>query len=635
MTGGVASLAASETVRDSLDVRRVYDIEGIRVIYKSPDQTIGNADIKELSSGIINTDTSIGSVIRDMPGVFLTERSKGESIVRFRGFEDRHIRVFLDGMPISDGYFGNYDLHLLSSHNVSRLFLVKGPVSHQYGFNTMGGVLNIITDNLDEENVLNANILLSSHGRTLTSLNGSYGIGRSQIYLNTAYLHVPGFVLPGKLKPIGDNVVEQGGKKRSNSGREQYSINMRYITDIAGLHTFTVASGYSYMPRKGNPPSIYDHAGNVYSKIRDWRKYNSSFSAKSNLIEALEITASSYYDQSEDTYIRYNNAFFETPLWESLIRTKTTGFHLNAEQIEGRLLQNNFGLRVERKSYERTGGPGHEAGWTRNSQSMSKFYHTIRYPAERSSFSLIVGNALSGFTHSQINDYNLFWEPQAGIVFYQGARTVSLAYGRTYQFPTMRELFGSTLGNPDLEPEKGHKVELSLYNPFSIYRYNGTLGLNLFYNRIDDLINRDRSSFYNLEKMSTYGAEMSINWSLLPALVHDYEVSYLKLDKNNSSVSLMEYPKLKLRLTHQYSLSDKFIVRFSSQWYGEALTYYREDDYFTLPSYFIHDLGMKYFYRRANLTLNINNLFDTYYEPQYGYPAAGREITLAVGLALF
>jgi iron complex outermembrane receptor protein len=624
-----------ETSSDSLEVRKVYDLDRVIFIWESPDRTIGNVNTRSIKPHTVNTEASIGDLLKDMPGLFLTEKSKGESIVRFRGFEDRHIRVFIDGMPISDGYFGNYDLHLLSANNVSQVQLIKGPVSHQYGFNTMGGILNIITDDLREENALRTRLLYSSHERVQLSLNTSYALGRSQFYLNSSFLKTPGFILPRKMNTFQENSLETEGKRRSNAEREQYNINLRYITDIAGLHTFTFTTGYSYIPEKGNPPSIYFHPDDRYSRIEKWQKKNASLAVSSSMFEGFEISASSFYDESEDTYIRFNDPLFTNPSWESLIRTNTLGLHLNVNHTKGRYLQNDFGIRFEQKGYERTGGPGYENIWVDNSQTLTKIYHTLRYPVERESFSLIAGNALSSFTHSNLNGYNHYFEPQAGLNYYFRDQSVSLAYGISYQFPTMQELFSESSGNPELKAEKAYKTEASYRSPFSLAGSKGTFNLTLFHNKVDDLIRRDRTLFYNQEKMSSYGGEVHLQWSPFPVLIHDYEISFLKLDKKNSSVQLLEYPEVKLKFNHQLALSKSINLNLSTQWYDRSYTFYRDDDFHTLPAYWIHDFGIKYLHSRFNTTLNISNLLDNYYEPQYGYPAAGREITLAIELPIF
>jgi iron complex outermembrane recepter protein len=629
------SVYGAQAAPDSLAVRKVYYLDGINVVGESLGKTIGAVDVKEFDRENVTTDTAVSNLISDMAGVFLTEKSKGESIVRLRGFEDRHIRVLVDGMPISDGYFGKYDLHMMSANNIKRINLVKGPVAHQYGFNTMGGILNIISDNHNEEKAFLAKFLYSSHGRTQASFNSSFGLGRSQLYLSSSYMNTPGFLLPHRLTSIDQNSIEEGGKRRTNSMRDQYGIDLRFVTDIAGLHFFSFATGYSYTPEKGNPPSLYDHVDNRNSKIEDWMKLNASLTYKSNLFESIDLTSSVYFDQSEDTYILFSDAQFDNALWKSLIRSSTYGFHLNLNRNVNNIFDHDLGLRVEEKSYNRKGGPGYESGWADNSQSMAKIYHSVYVPIGKDKLSIVAGNALSSFTHTQTDDYNFYWEPQVGLDYRMGVNNISLSYGISNQFPTMRELFSSTSGNPDLKAETAYKAEAVYRTPFAHGNTEGTISVAAFHNRIDDLIRRDRSLFYNQERMSTFGSEINLYLSCFKWLHHDYEVSFIKLDKSNSSVSLLEYPEIKLRLSHRLKVSNRFSIDLSSRWFDESLTYYIEGDYFRLPSYWTNDIGFTYRHSLAKLKLNAANIFDTYYEPQYGYPAAGREVTLAVEIPLF
>lgn len=630
----IAAILFAGSGEDSLRVRRVYEIEGIKVVGESMAKKIGYVHSKEIDENMVSTDISVGEIISDMPGLFIFERGKGESIIRFRGFEDRHVSVFIDGMPVSKGYFGNYDLHLISADNISKVHLIKGPVSHRYGFNSMGGMINIITDDLDEESIVKLKTQYSNHGKGKAIVSGSYGLGRAQLYLNASYLQTPGFVMPGKMNPLESTFIEEGGKRRTNAERDQYSINMRLLTDIAGIHTFSVAGGYSYVPLKGNPPSIYDNVSNRYSKIEDWERINCSISSKSSFSDSFELVSSIYYDRSEDTYIRFTDAEYNIEDWRSLIRTNTAGININVNRVLWDYFNNDLGLRLENNSYKRTGGPGYVGKWVDNSQTMHKLYHSVMLPDEGEVFSLTIGNAVSGYTHSQINTYNTFWEPQAGLIYRLRDKTFSLSYGLTNQFPTMHELYSSTSGNPELKPERASKAEGAVTFPVNFVEKRLDVTAVLFYNRVRNLIRRDRNLYYNQHKMSNYGGEMSFGLSLIPGLQNNFEISYIKPDKKNSSVELIDYPAVKLRLAHSYKISDNLFLSQSSQWFDRSLTYYSDDDYYNLPSYWTHDLGLKYFFRRANISFNVNNLLDAYYEPQYGYPAPGREVTVALEVPL-
>jgi outer membrane cobalamin receptor len=51
----------------------------------------------------------------------------------------------VDGRPINSITFGSADLSQIPLDNIERIEIVKGPASHLYGANAMGGVINVIT----------------------------------------------------------------------------------------------------------------------------------------------------------------------------------------------------------------------------------------------------------------------------------------------------------------------------------------------------------------------------------------------------------------------------------------------------------------------------------------------------------
>jgi outer membrane receptor for ferrienterochelin and colicins len=108
--------------------------------------------------------------------------------------------------------------------------------------------------------------------------------------------------------------------------------------------------------------------------------------------------------------------------------------------------------------------------------------------------------------------------------------SVRASYSRGFRAPSLKELYlyfvdvnHNVQGNPDLEAENSHNVNLSLqYNRETVKSFVGT-ELNLFYNNINDIITLAQASgdlytYINVDKYITQGAQVILNYRLYPWL---------------------------------------------------------------------------------------------------------------------
>ncbi len=63
-----------------------------------------------------------------------------------RGFDIKHVPIFLDRIPIYVPYDGYPDLGRFSTFDLSEVILSKGFTSVLYGPNTMGCAINMISE---------------------------------------------------------------------------------------------------------------------------------------------------------------------------------------------------------------------------------------------------------------------------------------------------------------------------------------------------------------------------------------------------------------------------------------------------------------------------------------------------------
>lgn len=89
---------------------------------------------------------SVGDLLRQVPGLSVVRSgSWGQPVSLFvRGGESDHVKVLVDGVPLNQPG-GSVDLSTLTTDNVERVEVVRGPASVLYGSDAVSGVVQVFT----------------------------------------------------------------------------------------------------------------------------------------------------------------------------------------------------------------------------------------------------------------------------------------------------------------------------------------------------------------------------------------------------------------------------------------------------------------------------------------------------------
>src|SRR5262245_1137894 len=89
---------------------------------------------------------SVADALETVPGGHIVETGSygGQASLFMRGGESDYVKVLLDGVPLNQAG-GSIDLANLTTDNVDRIEIVRGPVSVLYGSDAMTGVVQIFT----------------------------------------------------------------------------------------------------------------------------------------------------------------------------------------------------------------------------------------------------------------------------------------------------------------------------------------------------------------------------------------------------------------------------------------------------------------------------------------------------------
>src|SRR6476469_2053702 len=89
----------------------------------------------------------VADALRQVPGLSVVQSGPPGSLtsVFTRGLRSEHTQVLLDGVPINQGLQGAFNFADLTTDDIDRIEVVRGPQSTLYGPRALAGVIQIFT----------------------------------------------------------------------------------------------------------------------------------------------------------------------------------------------------------------------------------------------------------------------------------------------------------------------------------------------------------------------------------------------------------------------------------------------------------------------------------------------------------
>jgi iron complex outermembrane receptor protein len=202
--------------------------------------------------------TDLWEAMRNVPGVI---RSGGggtdnESGFKVRGFDESHMPVFVDDVPLSSPYWGNSDYARLLTADLESVDIQKGYSSMLLGPNTMGGAVLLRTAKPKKalEIALDSGFGFDSIGKYASTVNAlSLGTKQEYFYGKAVfqYRDVDHFRLPGSFTPYDRNPQGTGDRIHSDSRDTKLTL----LTGWTPNALFDVNVSYVYQDAdKGESP---------------------------------------------------------------------------------------------------------------------------------------------------------------------------------------------------------------------------------------------------------------------------------------------------------------------------------------------------------------------------------------------
>ena len=167
---------AQDTVRPTTADGDEIEVEPVVVSATRTDIPLDQSpsSVSEISSGDLDRKQieRVGDALREVPGLSVVQTGTPGQLtsVFTRGLNSAHTQVLIDGIPINQGLAGQFDFANLTTDNIGRIEVVRGPQSTVYGPRAMAGVIQIFTKQGD-----------GTPGITLSSEGGSYDTFRETV----------------------------------------------------------------------------------------------------------------------------------------------------------------------------------------------------------------------------------------------------------------------------------------------------------------------------------------------------------------------------------------------------------------------------------------------------------------------
>jgi outer membrane cobalamin receptor len=116
--------------------------------------------------------TRVSDALREVPGATLVQSGSYGAVTSLflRGGESRYTKVLIDGVAVN-APGGSFDFSHLTTDNIDRIEIVRGPASVLYGADAVSGIIQIFTRRGDASRVS-----IGARGGTYQSLDLEAGV---------------------------------------------------------------------------------------------------------------------------------------------------------------------------------------------------------------------------------------------------------------------------------------------------------------------------------------------------------------------------------------------------------------------------------------------------------------------------
>ncbi|MEO8335844.1 MAG: TonB-dependent receptor [bacterium] len=461
--------------------------------------------------------TTVSDALRQVPGVAVVQTGSfgGQTSLFIRGGESKFAKVLIDGVPVNDAG-GAFDFSTLSTDNLDRIEIVRGPASVLYGSDAMAGVIQLFTR--------------PGSGRTRVELSGRGGGFGS-------------YDADGAVRGGTDVLTYSlAGARHSTDGIQTFNSQNRQ--DVASARFNAHGNGADgalslrytgndlHFPTNGSGEVVDSNAMRRDDRFSAGLDYGFHFTAATEL--RLSLASFDVHGLSQDQADSPGDTdgyYFSTG---DRTRRRSGDLRLNLDlPLAVRL---TIGAQVENEwQASETASNFGPSAFTARRRTRGVYGQVLLAPAD--AYTVTIGGR---YEHNEeFGDF--FTYRAAGSAPFASMR-VRASVGTAFREPTFLENFGGAfvIGNAALVPEHALSFDAGVEQDIGQW---GSVGITAFSNSFRDLIDYKYSAtdpnYNNIARTRSSGAELEGRVTLLQGLAIDAAMTYLStrvVDPGTSAV---------------------------------------------------------------------------------------------------
>ncbi len=636
-----------------------------------------------------NASVSMSQVLDRAPGVKIQQEGGlgSRTNVTINGLSGRHVRFFIDGMPM-DAMSSAFQINNLPINLAERIEVYKGVVPVNFGSDALGGAVNIVTK--------------KTAGKYI-DFSYSYGsFNTHQTFLNAGYTSKKGFTAQiSAFQNYSDNdyYVDATIKDFETNLLSKETQRVRRFHDV--YHNETVIAKIGVVNQSFADQLLFGFTyGQEYDEIQHPAYLNIAFGEKYQtstvimpsvlykkynlFVDGLDFSfAANYnlggghnYDLSDKEYNwlgewKYSNSPGEIAYSDYEYKNNNGTINANANyQINSKhkLTVNDVANFFSRQGEEKKAvddyinqeprvnnrnilGASINSKWNKDF-STSLFGKMYSYKA--SAYLDLSNSNESNFETVSKSDSKYGYGITAAYFIVENLQ-VKGNYELTCRLPESTELFGEVFGfyiaNFDLKPEQSHNFNLGLNYTYKLKKNHVfNLDVNAFYRRTYDFIrlnisySQGEGSYENTELVITPGVDAELRYSFKDKIAAGASVSYLRPTNYTEGSTYYEaimpnQPNFFSNFNATYFLkkgwmgNGRFSFTYNLQFINEFLydyDTYRASNRAAVPTQWNHSVFATYSWKegRYNVSVDCKNLLDATLYDNYSLQKPGRSYSV-------